>query len=140
MPERYERVPVGWHCGKVKGHAGMKIDKIVKTFSYDFLKLHHSNPKGFGGNVQTFFKTVKVIQRSHDVPPGSKYEKSKGHPRSPSAPNMVQFRPLFPELRQFKEIGVHHIYLMAAILKVRVKKGRPTNFGPIQAFFIELSC
>ena len=32
----------------------------------------------------------KVIEKSRDVPPRSKYEKSKGHPRSPCAPNMVQ--------------------------------------------------
>ena len=25
MPERYERVRVGWHCAKVKGHAELKI-------------------------------------------------------------------------------------------------------------------
>ena len=25
MPERYERVGVGWHCAKVKGHAELKI-------------------------------------------------------------------------------------------------------------------
>ena len=27
---------------------------------------------------------------------------------SPCAPNMVQFRPLFSELRHFKENGTHH--------------------------------
>ena len=27
MPERYERVRVGWHCAKVKGHAELKIEK-----------------------------------------------------------------------------------------------------------------
>ena len=26
MPERYERVRVGWHCAKVKGHAELKIE------------------------------------------------------------------------------------------------------------------
>ena len=27
MPERYERVRVGWHCAKVKGHAELNIKK-----------------------------------------------------------------------------------------------------------------
>ena len=27
MPERYERVRVGWHCAKIKGHAELKIEK-----------------------------------------------------------------------------------------------------------------
>ena len=30
MPERYERVRVGWHCAKVKGHAELKIEKTEK--------------------------------------------------------------------------------------------------------------
>ena len=96
----------GWHCAKVKGHAELKIEKSRgKTFIYDFPKLHHSSPNSFGANVhlrQFFFKTVKVIERSRDVTPRSKVEKSKEPPRSPCAPNMVQFRPLFPELRHFE--------------------------------------
>ena len=45
MPERHERVCVGWHCAKVKGHAELTIEKSrVKTFIYDFHKLHHSSP------------------------------------------------------------------------------------------------
>ena len=67
MPGRYERVCVGWPCAKVKGHAELKIEKSrVKTFIYDFPKLHHSSPNSFGGNVhlrQFFLKTVKVIAR-----------------------------------------------------------------------------
>ena len=52
MPGRYERVCVGWHCAKVKGHAELKIENPrVKTFIYDFPKLHHSSPKIFGANV-----------------------------------------------------------------------------------------
>ena len=27
MPERYERVLVGWHCAKVKGRVELKIEK-----------------------------------------------------------------------------------------------------------------
>ena len=52
MPGRYERVRVGWHCAKVKGHAELKIEKPrVKTLMYDFPKLHHSSPNSFGANV-----------------------------------------------------------------------------------------
>ena len=52
MPERYERVRVGWHCAKVKGHAELTIEKPrVKTLSYDFTKLHHSNTNSFFANV-----------------------------------------------------------------------------------------
>ena len=52
MPGRYERVCVGWHCAKVKGHAELKIEKSrVTTFIYDFPKLHHSSPNSFGANV-----------------------------------------------------------------------------------------
>ena len=109
MAGRYERVCVGWHCAKVKGHAKVKIEKSrVKTFIYDFPKLHHSSPNGFGANVhlrQIFKKTVKVIERSRDVTPRSKVGESKGRARSPCAPNMVQFRPLFPELRHFEKNG-----------------------------------
>ena len=80
----------------------------VKTFIYDFPKLHHSSSNSLGANVhlrQIFLKTVKVIKRSRDVTPRSKIRESKGRPRSPCAPNMVQFRPLFPELRHFEENG-----------------------------------
>ena len=80
MPGRYERVCVGWHCAKVKGHAELKIKKSrVKTFIYDFPKLHHSSPNSFGANVhlrKILLKTVKVIERSRDVTPRSKVEKS----------------------------------------------------------------
>ena len=52
MPERYERVRVGWHCAKVKGHAELKIEKPrLKTLSYDFPKLHDSKPNSFCANV-----------------------------------------------------------------------------------------
>ena len=59
MAGRYERVCIGWHCAKVKGHAELKIEKSrVKTFIYDFPKLHHSSPNSFSANVhlrQFFF-------------------------------------------------------------------------------------
>ena len=65
MPGRYERVCVGWNYAIVKGHAELKIEKSrVKTFIYDFPKLHHSSPNSFGGNVhlrQKKLKTVKVM-------------------------------------------------------------------------------
>ena len=52
MAERYERVRLGWHCAKVKGHAELKIEKNrVKTSSYHYHKLHHSSPNSFGANV-----------------------------------------------------------------------------------------
>ena len=103
MPGRYERVRVGSHCAKVKGHAELKIEKSrVKT-----------SPNSFGANVHLHkknVKTVKVIERSRDVTPRSKVEKSKGRPRSPCAPNMVQFQPLFPELRYFEKNGTRNFF------------------------------
>ena len=52
MAERYERVRIGWQCAKVKGHAELKIEKSrIKTSSYHFPKLHHSNPYSFSANV-----------------------------------------------------------------------------------------
>ena len=52
MPETYERGRVGWHCAKVKDHAELKIGKSrVKTLSYIFPKLHHSNSNSFRANV-----------------------------------------------------------------------------------------
>ena len=116
MPGRYERGCVGWHCTKVKGQAELKIEKKsrVKVFIYDFPKLHHSSPNSFGANGhlhKKVCKTGKVIERSRDVTPRPKREKSKGRPRSPCAPNMVQFRPLFPELRHFEKNGTRHFCL-----------------------------
>ena len=62
MPERYERVCVGWHCAKVKGHAELKIEKPrVKTHSYHFPKLHHSNPNRFRANNYLLFIFRKQI-------------------------------------------------------------------------------
>ena len=107
MLERYEKVLVGWHCAKVKGRLQLKIlieKHRVKTFISDFPKLHHSNPNSFSANVhlrQFFLKTVKVIERSRGVTQRSPYEESKGHPRSPCAPYMMQFRPLFTKLWHF---------------------------------------
>ena len=52
MAERYKRGRVGWHCAKVKGRAELKIEEFrVKTYSYHFPKLLHSNPQSFGANV-----------------------------------------------------------------------------------------
>ena len=142
MPERYERIRVGWHCAKVKGHAELDIEKPrVKTFSYDFPKLHHSNPNSFGANVHLhhFKKTVKVIERSPDVTPRSKYEKVKRPPRSSSAPNMVQFRLSFPELQHFEKNGAPHFFLIGRHLEsvgrtepvfelnLALSEKRPTN-------------
>ena len=42
MPGRYERVCVGWHCAKVKGHAELKI---VKSQSEDlYLRFPQMTP------------------------------------------------------------------------------------------------
>ena len=115
MPGRYERGCVGWHCAKVKGHAELKKweKSRVEVFIYDFPKLYHSSPNSFGANGhlhKKVCKTGKVIERSRDVTPRPKREKSKGPPRSPCALNMVQFRPLFPELRHFKKNGTRHFF------------------------------
>ena len=84
-----------------------------RVFIYDFPKLHHSSPNSFGANGhlhKKVCKTGKVIERSRDVTPRPKREKSKGPPRSPCALNMVQFRPLFPELRHFEKNGIRHFF------------------------------
>ena len=107
---------------KVQGHAELEIEKPrVKTLSYDFPKLHHSKTNSFCANVdlrQSILKTVKVTKRSCDK---VKVEESKGRPRSPCAPHMVQFQPLFPELRHFETNGTRHFFRSAAILKVLVR-------------------
>ena len=103
--------------------------------------------------AKLFLKTVKVIERSRDITPRLKVDKSKGRPRFPCAPNMVQFRPLFPELRHFEKNGTCHFFRSAAILKVlvrpnwvsnlsepSVKESRHANFGAIHAIFLQLSC
>ena len=109
MPGRYERVCVGWHCAKVKGRAELKIEKPrAKTYIYDFPELHHSSPNSFGANVHALTPIFP--------------KKSKGRQRSPCAPNMVQFRPLFPELQHFGGKMAHAIFFRsAAILKVLVR-------------------
>ena len=158
MPERHERVPVRWHCAKVKGHAELKIEKPrAKTLSYDFPKLHHSKTNSFCANVhlrQSFWKTVKVTKRSCDVTPRSTYQELKGHPWPPCASNLVQFRLLFTKLRHFEKNGTRHFSLIGRHLEsvsrtipvfkdtLAPSKKSPTQeisvrFGP---FFIELSC
>ena len=47
--KKYKHVLVRWRCAKVRGHAELKV--TVKTFSYHFPKLHHSNHNSFGANV-----------------------------------------------------------------------------------------
>ena len=52
MAESYERVRVGWHCAKVKGHTELKIENPrVKTSSYHVPQLHHSHPKSVSADV-----------------------------------------------------------------------------------------
>ena len=159
MPERHERVLVRWHCAKVKGHAELKIEKPrVKTLSYDFPKSHHSKTNSFCvTNVhlrQNLWKTAKVTKRSCDVTPRSMYQKSKGHPWSPCASNLVQFRLLFTKLRHFgKKWHMSFFFDRPPSWKCQSnhtgfqtypspkwKMADPRNFGLIWAFFSELSC
>ena len=106
---------------KVQGHAELEIEKPrVKTLSYDFPKLQHSKTNSFCANVhlrQSFLKTVKVTKRSCDVTPRSKYQKSKGHPWSPCASNLVQFRLLFTKLRHFGKNGTRNFSLIGRHLE-----------------------
>ena len=60
---------------------------------------------------------MKVTERSCDVTPRSKYQKSKGHPWSPCASNLVQFRLLFTKLRHFEKNGTHHFSLIGRHLE-----------------------
>ena len=78
MPGRYERVCVGWHCAKVKGHAELKIERSrEKTFIYDFPKLYHSSPNSFGGNAHRHTKVKSEqgtnIEGAPKVPLCTKY-------------------------------------------------------------------
>ena len=123
MPEWYERVHVGWHCAKVKRHAELKIEKPrVKTLSYDFPELPHSTVSVLTYTYAKLKQTVMVIERSRDVTPRSKYGKVKGHPRSSCAPNMVQFRLIFTELRHFENNGACHFSLIVFIFGFALRK------------------
>ena len=121
---RARKIQVGSHrlalC-QGPGHAELEIEKPrVKTLSYDFPKLHHSKTNSFCANVhlrQSFLKTVKVTKRSCVVTPRSKYQKSKGHPWSPCASNLVQFRLLFTKLRHFEKNGTRHFSLIGRHLE-----------------------
>ena len=58
-----------------------------------------------------------MTKRSCDVTPRPKYQKSKGHPWSPCASNLVQFRLLFTKLRHFEENGTRHFSLIGRHLE-----------------------
>ena len=60
---------------------------------------------------------MKVTKRSCDVTPRSKYQKSKGHPWSPCASNLAQFRLLFTKLRHLKKNGTRHLSLIGCHLE-----------------------
>ena len=60
---------------------------------------------------------MKVTKRSCDVTPRSKYQKSKGHPWSPCASNLVQFRLLFTKLRHFEKNGMRNFSLIGRHLE-----------------------
>ena len=60
---------------------------------------------------------MKVTKKSCDVTPRSKYQKSKGHPWSPCASNLVQFRLLFTKLRHFEKNGTRNFSLIGRHLE-----------------------
>ena len=60
---------------------------------------------------------MKVTKRSCDVTPRSKYQKSKGHPWSPCASNLVQFRLLFTKLWHFEKNGTRNFSLIGRHLE-----------------------
>ena len=60
---------------------------------------------------------MKVTKRACDVTPRSKYQKSKGHPWSPCASNLVQFRLLFTKLRHFEKNGTRNFSLIGRHLE-----------------------
>ena len=60
---------------------------------------------------------MKVTKGSCDVTPRSKYQKSKGHPWSPCASNLVQFRLLFTKLRHFEKNGTRNFSLIGRHLE-----------------------
>ena len=69
MPGRYERVRVGWHCAKVKGHAELKIGKSrAKTFIYDFPNITGRvairNSSGIFGGFRQLRKVISEVMPS----------------------------------------------------------------------------
>ena len=60
---------------------------------------------------------MKVTKRSCDVTPRSKYQRSKGHPWSPCASNLVQFRLLLTKLRHFEKNGTRNFSLIGRHLE-----------------------
>ena len=138
--ERYKEVLIGWHCAKVKGHAELKIENPrVKTFSYDFPKLHHSKTNSLCANVhlrQSFWKTVKVTKRSCDVSPRSKYQNRRGT-HGPPVPQIWCNSDYYLQSYCILKRNLHmHIQTHPS---PKWKMADPRNFGPIRAFFIELS-
>ena len=104
MQESYERVR---KCAKVKGHVELKIDQTQTKRPLVTISPNYTIPTPTISVLTSTYtqtkKKVKVIERSRDVTPRSKYEKSKGHPSSPYASNSVQFRLLFTKSRYFEK-------------------------------------
>ena len=82
---------------------------------------------------------MKVTKRSRDVTPRSKYQKSKGHPWSPCASNLVQFRLLFTKLRHFEKNGTrnfsligHHLESVSRTIPVFKHTLAPSEKWPTQ--------
>ena len=140
MPERYERVRVGCHCAKVKGHVELKIEKPrVKTFIYDFPKLHHSNPnKCFGVNVH--LHQIKKRLRSYKGHVTSHHGQSIKNRRGTQGPPVLQIwcnsDNYFRSYGILNKNGAHHFFGSAAILKVLVKPKQFLNL----TWVIGISC
>ena len=70
MAERYERVRVGWHCAKVKGHAELKIENPRVKTSIVTISPNYIVPTQAVSVLTSIYAilfTVKVIERSRDV-------------------------------------------------------------------------
>ena len=151
MPGRYEWVHTGWHCANIKGYAELIKEKKhrVKTVSYDFPKLHHSNSNSFGVNATLSLKTVKVNKRSRDVTPRSKYKRSKWHPSPPVHQiwsNSGYYFQRYNGTCNFSLIGRHleSVGRTETVfeLYLALSEERPTNecLSDSGIFFIELAC
>ena len=105
MQESYERVR---KCAKVKGRVELKIDKTQSKGPLVTIPPNYTIPTPTvlvltSTYTQIYKKKGKVIERSGDFTPRSKYEKSKGYPSSPCASNLVQFRLLYTKSRHFEK-------------------------------------
>ena len=148
---------IGWQCAKVQGNAELKIEKPrVKTLSYDFPKLHHSKTNSLCANVhlfQSFWKTVKVTKRSSDVTQGQSIKTRRGTHGPPVPPIWCNSDYYLQSCGILKKWHTSFFFDRPPSWKCQSnhtgfqtypspkwKMADPRNFGPIRAFFIELSC